>query len=63
MIKLVDRYIGRAAIFGVLGVWLAMTVLFLIFSLLEELRDTHADYTTADVKKHQLTAQYSGTLR
>lgn len=49
MIKLVDRYIGRAAIFGVLGVWLAMTVLFLIFSLLEELRDTHADYTTADV--------------
>ena len=48
-IKLVDRYVGHAAVTGILGVWLAMTMLFLIFSLLNELRDTHADYTTADV--------------
>lgn len=49
MVKLVDRYIGRAAILGVLAVWLAMTSLFLIFSLLEELLDTQADYTSMDV--------------
>lgn len=49
MVKLVDRYIGRAAVMGILGVWLAMTTLFIIFSLLGELRDTRADYTTVDV--------------
>ena len=49
MIKLVDRYIGRAAVLGVLAVWLAMTTLFLMFSLLEELLDTQADYTSLDV--------------
>lgn len=49
MVKLVDRYIGRAAIQGMLGVWLAMTTLFVIFTLLGELRDTRADYTTVDV--------------
>ncbi|MBT8038940.1 MAG: LPS export ABC transporter permease LptG [Gammaproteobacteria bacterium] len=48
MIKLADRYIGRAAVQGTLGVWLAMTTLFIIFSLLGELRDTRADYSTAD---------------
>lgn len=48
MVKLVDRYIGRAAVLGILGVWIAMTVLFLIFALLGELRDTRADYSTLD---------------
>lgn len=48
MIKLVDRYIGRAAIQGMLLVWIAMTVLFLIFSLMGELRDTRNDYTSLD---------------
>jgi lipopolysaccharide export system permease protein len=49
MVKLVDRYIGRAAVLGIIGVWLGMTLLFLIFSLLDELRDTRADYTVIDV--------------
>jgi lipopolysaccharide export system permease protein len=48
MIKLVDRYIGRAVILGVLGTWFAMTLLFLIISLLSELRDTQNDYGTMD---------------
>jgi lipopolysaccharide export system permease protein len=49
MIKLVDRYVGRAAIVGMMGVWIGMTMLFLIFSLLEELQDTHGSYSTVDV--------------
>ena len=49
MVKLVDRYVGYAAILGILGVWFAMSSLFLMFSLLEELLDTHNDYTTIDV--------------
>ena len=49
MIKLVDRYVGRAAVLGILLVWTAVTVLFLIFSMLGELRSTQNDYGTADV--------------
>jgi lipopolysaccharide export system permease protein len=49
MIKLVDRYIGRAALMGLLAVWLAMTVLFVMFNLLAELRSTQSDYGTGDV--------------
>ena len=48
MVKLVDRYIGCAAVQGVLGVWAGMTLLFVIFSLLDELRDTQADYGMLD---------------
>ena len=48
MVKLVDRYIGKAALQGVLGVWLGMTLLFVVFSLLDELRDTQAEYTMID---------------
>jgi lipopolysaccharide export system permease protein len=49
MIKLVDRYVGHAAVFGILGVWLALTVLFVIFSMLSDMRDTQADYSALDV--------------
>ena len=48
MIKLVDRYVGRAAILGSLVVWSAMTVLFVMIGLLDELRSTQGDYGTAD---------------
>ncbi|MDZ4728659.1 MAG: LPS export ABC transporter permease LptG [Xanthomonadales bacterium] len=48
MIKLVDRYIGRAAILGTMVVWLGLTLLFVLFSLLSELRDTQAEYTSLD---------------
>lgn len=49
MIKLVDRYIGRAAVAGTLLVWVAITTLFLIVSLLQEMGDTKAEYTGLDV--------------
>lgn len=48
MVKLVDRYIGRAAMLGILAVWLMLTVLFMVFGLLSELRGTEADYGTLD---------------
>lgn len=48
MIKLVDRYIGHAAMLGTLVVWLGLTLLFVLFSLLSELRDTQAEYTSLD---------------
>ncbi len=49
MVKLVDRYVGRAALLGLLAVWLAMTLLFVMFNLLDELRSTQSDYGTNDV--------------
>jgi len=48
VIKLVDHYIGRAAVLGTLFVWLGLTLLFVLFSLLSELRSTQADYTSLD---------------
>jgi lipopolysaccharide export system permease protein len=49
MVKLVDRYVGRAALMGMLAVWFAMTMLFVLFNLLGELRDIQGDYGTGDV--------------
>ena len=49
MVKLVDRYVGWAALIGMLAVWFAMTMLFILFSLLGELRDMQGDYGTGDV--------------
>ena len=49
MIKTVDRYIGKAAIFGILLVWVSLTALMMMFSLLSELRGTTATYLTSDV--------------
>jgi lipopolysaccharide export system permease protein len=46
MIKLVDRYVGWSACVGILFVWLGMTVLYVIFNLLDELRSTQNDYGT-----------------
>ena len=48
MIKLVDRYVGRATLMGMLVAWVAMTLLFILFSLLSELRDTQSSYGTVD---------------
>ena len=48
MIKLVDRYVGLAAVLGILGVWLGLTVLFVVFNLLDELREVRADYGVVD---------------
>jgi lipopolysaccharide export system permease protein len=49
MIKTVDRYIGRAAILGILLVWVSLTALMLMFSLLAELGETSGNYDAADV--------------
>ena len=49
MIRIVDRYIGRAAILGILLIWVSLTTLMLMFSLLAELRDTTANYLASDV--------------
>lgn len=48
MIKLVDRYIGKQAIYGTLLVWVSLTALMMMFALLSELRDTTAGYSTVD---------------
>ncbi len=49
MIRTVDRYIGKAAILGILLVWLSLTALMMMFSLLGELRDTTSSYAASDV--------------
>lgn len=49
MIRTVDRYIGKAAILGILLVWISLTALMMMFSLLGELRDTTASYGATDV--------------
>ncbi|MEJ2401487.1 MAG: LPS export ABC transporter permease LptG [Xanthomonadales bacterium] len=47
-IRLVDRYIGRVALLGIAAVWVVMTALYVVFSLLSELRNGHADYGASD---------------
>jgi lipopolysaccharide export system permease protein len=49
MVKLVDRYIGRATVLGTLAVWLGLTVLFVLITLLSELRSQQYEYTSGDV--------------
>lgn len=49
MIRTVDRYIGKAAILGILLVWVSLTLLMMMFSLLGELRDTAGNYGAGDV--------------
>ncbi|MGA9574576.1 MAG: LPS export ABC transporter permease LptG [Lysobacterales bacterium] len=49
MFKTVDTYIGKTAILGILLVWVSLTVLMLMFSILGELRGTTARYGAADV--------------
>lgn len=48
MIKLVDRYVGRAALLGILLVWTGLTLLYPVFTLLGELRSLQNNYGTAD---------------
>jgi len=48
MVKVVDRYVGRAACLGIMAVWLALTTLFVVINLLSELRATRGEYETLD---------------
>ena len=47
--RIVDKYIGKAAILGILLVWVSLTALMMMFSLLSELRDTTVNYSAGDV--------------
>lgn len=49
MIRTVDTYIGKAAILGILLVWVSLTILMMMFSVLGELRATTANYSAMDV--------------
>src|SRR5210317_1154563 len=49
MIRIVDKYIGKAAILGILLVWVSLTALMMMFNLLAELRDTTVNYSASDV--------------
>jgi len=49
MVKLVDRHLGKASMQGVLLVWFGLTVLFALFSLLQEMRAVQNQYTASDV--------------
>lgn len=49
MIRIVDTYIGKAAILGILLVWVSLTALMMMFNLLAELRDTTVSYSATDV--------------
>ena len=49
MIRTVDRYVGKAAVLGILVVWVSLTLLMMMFGLLDELRDTSGDYGAGDV--------------
>ena len=48
MIRTVDRYVGMAAMLGILLVWASLTSLMMMFSVLGELRDVTADYGASD---------------
>lgn len=48
MIKLVDRYIGLAALQGTLTVWVGLTLLYVMISALAEIRETGGGYGLGD---------------
>jgi lipopolysaccharide export system permease protein len=48
MIKRVDRYVGKAALLGIIAVWSVVVLLAVMFNLLGELRSTTASYTALD---------------
>ncbi len=49
MIKLVDLYIGRTALAGVLGVWVALTLLMAMFTFLDQLGDSETGAQLSEV--------------
>jgi lipopolysaccharide export LptBFGC system permease protein LptF len=48
VIKIVDRYIGLAAMQGTLLLWVGLTLLYMMISALGELRDSGAGYGLGD---------------
>lgn len=43
MIKVVDRYVGRSTLVGVLAVWISLTLLMAMFTLIDQLGNTGAE--------------------
>lgn len=43
MIKVVDRYVGRSTLTGVLAVWFSLTLLMALFTLIDQFGNTGAD--------------------
>lgn len=48
MIKLVDRYVGLAALQGTIAVWVGLTVMYMLISTLGEVRDSGGGYGLMD---------------
>jgi lipopolysaccharide export system permease protein len=48
MVKVVDRYLGRASLLGSLLVWIVLTLLYVLLALMSELRAVEANYSSAD---------------
>ncbi len=48
MIKIVDRYVGIAAVHGTLMVWVGLTLLFMMVAALGELRESNQGYGVGD---------------
>ena len=48
LIRTIDKYIGKTAILGTLLVWISLTTLMMMFSILGELRDATANYGASD---------------
>jgi lipopolysaccharide export system permease protein len=49
VIKRVDRYVGTAAILGILAVWITLNLLAFMFNLISELRASQGGYGTLDI--------------
>lgn len=49
MIKRVDRYLGRAVVAGILFVWIALTMLMLMFSMLDQLGSSSSRYRLPEI--------------
>ncbi len=43
MIKVVDRYVGRSTLIGVLAVWFSLTLLLALFTLIDQFGSTGAE--------------------
>ena len=60
MIKIVDRYVGRSALVGVLGVWAALTVLMAMFTFLDQLGDAGSGVGLVEVISYVLLRSVNG---
>lgn len=60
MIKIVDRYVGRTALVGVFGVWVGLTLLMAMFTLLDQLGDAGSGSRLSEVLTYVLLKSVNG---